>query len=72
MMGSTASFTVTIGRNGQAQVRAFPGIDTGEQVIFTKADLEKELTTLLEEAFRSGHSVGRESIRDELKKVLDI
>lgn len=71
-MADSKHFKVIIGTGGAASVRALPGIDTGEHVMFNKVELEQELTQLFEQAFASGASAGQSRLQEILQKHLGL
>ena len=67
---TTKHFKVTSDSTGDSIVRAFPGIDTGLDVMFNKTELEAEVAELVHEAFHSGKRAGRASLQENLRSLL--
>ena len=68
----TKHFQVMVDETGRPTVRILPGIDTGKELIFNKAELALELHHLLGTAVHVGRQIGKADVRAALRNELGI
>lgn len=71
----TKNFHVLIDSKGRPTVRILPGVETvetGEDVMFNKAELTEELTTLFKRAANTGWQIGKREIQTKFCDMMGV